>query len=200
MTLKLQKKLVLASGSPRRFDILKSAGYTFSVISKPVDESFPSSLPIEEVAEMLAVRKAKAIDEKDSLVLCADTVVIVENEVLNKPGDAQEAFEMLEKLNGKCHKVITGVALKNGKEIHSCSDETLVYFKTMTKQEITYYIDTYKPFDKAGAYGIQEFLGMVGIEKLEGSFYTVMGLPIHLVYELTKPYMLLDEMLVHGNA
>ncbi|SOE23956.1 septum formation protein [Spirosomataceae bacterium TFI 002] len=192
MPLKLSKRLILASNSPRRREIMENAGFVFSKEVRETDENFSERMDLESVASYLAEQKAKEFlkDNSDAIVLCADTVVICDGEIMNKPQDAIEAQEMLLKLSGKAHEVITGVAILLDGEIESFSDKTIVTFKHLNNNEIEYYIQECKPYDKAGGYGIQEFIGMIAIEKLEGSFYTVMGLPIHKVYEKLKPYLL----------
>jgi septum formation protein len=190
--LPLTRPLLLASNSPRRQQLLRDLGFDFTVSIRPTDELFPAKLPVEEVAEYLARQKAAEFisDCKDKLVLCADTVVVVDNTVLNKPANAQEAASMLKLLSGKRHRVITGLALLDSDTIHSTSDTAIVYFKNLSDSEIEYYIHNFRPYDKAGAYGIQEWIGMIGIEKIEGSYYTIMGLPTHRVYEYLLPYQL----------
>lgn len=192
MPLKLSKQLILASNSPRRSEIMENAGFVFSKEVRETDESFSPKMELERVASYLAEQKVKEflVDNSDAIILCADTVVICDNEIMNKPQDAIEAQEMLLKLSGKAHDVITGVAILIEGKIEAFSDKTTVSFKHLNNHEIEYYIEECKPYDKAGAYGIQEFIGMVAIEKLDGSFYTVMGLPIHKVYEKLKPYLL----------
>jgi septum formation protein len=145
----------------------------------------------ELVPEFLSKQKVDQFTEygQDYIILGSDTVVIIDNQILNKPQSKDEAITMLTKLSGKTHKVVTGVSVKMGKEIQSFSDITRVHFSELSNAEIDFYIDQYKPFDKAGAYGVQDFIGMVGIDKIEGSFYTVMGLPIHKVYQHLKPYI-----------
>ncbi|NIJ53056.1 Maf family protein [Dyadobacter arcticus] len=186
----LQKSLILASNSPRRKQILSDAGFEFEVEVISTDESFPADLPIEEVAAYISKEKAIMFRNirPDHLILTADTVVIAENQVLNKPADFHEAFSLLKMLSGQSHQVITAVSLLSGDYLQTISDQATVYFRALEDSEITYYIEHYKPFDKAGSYGIQEWIGMVGIEKIEGSFYTIMGLPIQVVYQMLKPY------------
>ncbi|MFN8355657.1 MAG: Maf family nucleotide pyrophosphatase [Spirosomataceae bacterium] len=193
--MKLSKSLLLASNSPRRRQILSEAGFTFDVQVKPTDELFPSTMPPDEVPVFLAIEKAAAFDDlpDDTLLLTADTVVLINGEILNKPSDSDEAFVMLRKLSGQMHQVITGVCLRSNERIVTFADTTKVYFKELTDEEIRYYIKTCHPFDKAGSYGVQDFIGMAGIERIEGSFFTVMGLPIHRVYEALKPYVVWDE-------
>lgn len=182
--------LVLASGSPRRQQLLKDAGFTFSVRTKPVLEDFPEAMPAAEVPVMLALRKAEAFKEDitDQLILTADTIVIIDGLVLNKPVDEAEAFAMLSRLSGRMHEVITGVCLLSRDKTVTFSDLTQVYFKALSADEIGWYITQYRPFDKAGAYGAQEWMGMVGVEKIVGSYFNVMGLPVHRVYEALRTW------------
>jgi septum formation protein len=189
---KFSKKLILASQSPRRRELIEGLGIPFQVRTIPVDEDYPDSLPSGKVAAYLAEKKARAYQAtlgNDEWVLTADTIVIVEGNLLNKPRDREEALEMLRRLSGKMHLVITGVCLANQAQLFTESDTTKVFFRVLAEEEITHYVDTCLPFDKAGAYGIQEWIGYVGVEKIEGSFYTVMGLPLHLVYELLKKHL-----------
>lgn len=191
--IKLNKKLILASNSPRRKQILADAGFEFTVIVREIDESFSTEMSVAEVAEYLARKKAEVFSEISDqiIVLTADTIVAVDNLILNKPADKNGAADMLKKLSGRTHVVHTGVCLRVGNIENSFTDTTKVSFKSLTDNEIDYYIDTCKPFDKAGAYGVQDFIGMVGIDKIEGSYFTVMGLPIHRVYEALQPYIIL---------
>ncbi len=178
--------LVLASNSPRRQQLLRELGFKFSVKVRPTSEIFPATMPPIEVPAYLATQKADEfrVDIKQETILCADTIVVVDNEILNKPADATEARMMLKKLSGRAHQVITGICVMNGQSTQTATDVATVYFKTLTDNEIDYYIKNYSPFDKAGAYGVQEWIGMIGIERIEGSYYTIMGLPVHLVYRL----------------
>ncbi len=192
ITFPLSKPLILASNSPRRKQLLHDAGFHFDVQVIPTDESFPATLPSHEVAAYIASVKAEQFtgtDFNNKLILTADTVVVVDHSILGKPADQQEAFDMIKKLSGRRHEVITAVSLLAEGKITSLSDVATVTFRILKDWEIYHYIEHYKPFDKAGAYGIQEWIGMVGIERIEGSFYTIMGLPVHKVYELLKPYM-----------
>lgn len=177
---------------------MTDAGFLFTIETRPTDELFPDTMPADEVAEYLARQKAEQFlsdaEASNRIVLCADTVVILNNQILNKPQDEADARRMLQSLSGRTHRVRTGVAIlapsANGSpEMHSFTDETIVQFATLTNDEITYYIRECKPFDKAGSYGAQDFIGLVGIERLEGSFYTVMGLPTHRVYQALKAYV-----------
>jgi len=169
---------------------LKDAAFNFSVQPINADESFPSNLQAEQIALYLCEKKAAAFPDKlneDEILITADTIVWIDNIVLNKPVDEFEAKQMLQLLSGKMHQVFTGVCLTTNKSKISFTDETKVYFKSLTEEEILFYIRNYKPFDKAGSYGAQDWLGLIGVEKIEGSYFNVMGLPIHRVYkELQK--------------
>ncbi len=188
--LSLRYPLVLASGSPRRKQLMADAGFEFTIETRPTDETFPLTLPADEVAEYLARQKADQFgaDLGNRIVLCADTVVILDNHILNKPHDEADARRMLRLLAGRTHRVRTGVCILTPTETISFTDETTVLFAPLTDDEITYYIRECRPFDKAGSYGAQDFIGLVGIERLDGSFYTVMGLPTHRVYQALKRY------------
>ena len=169
---------------------MTDAGFAFTVETRPTDEVFPDTMPADDVAEYLACQKANQFraDLGDRLVLCADTVVIFDNQILNKPQNEADARRMLRLLSGQTHRVRTGVAILSPEGIQSFTDETTVQFATLTDDEISYYIQTCQPFDKAGSYGAQDFIGLVGIERLDGSFYTVMGLPTHRVYQALKAF------------
>ncbi len=169
---------------------MTDAGFAFTIETRPTDEHFPADMPVDEVAEYLARQKAERFtaDLGNRLVLCADTVVILDNEVLNKPADEAEAFRMVRSLAGRSHRVRTGVCLLSPEGMESFTDETTVFFAPLTDDEIRYYIRACAPFDKAGSYGAQDFIGLVGIDRLEGSFYTVMGLPTHRVYQALKRF------------
>lgn len=183
----LKYNVVLASHSPRRQELLKSLDVNFTVMVKEgVDEEYPATIKKKEIAEYLAVKKAKAylteIKRDNLLLITADTIVVCEGNILGKPADAVEAAEMLRLLSGRNHKVITGVAITTPDVQRSFSVKTKVFFKRISEEDIAYYIDRYKPFDKAGGYGIQEWIGMVAIDYIEGSFYNVMGLPVQQLY------------------
>lgn len=185
----LNKNLILASQSPRRQELLKGLGFTFSVKSLQVDESFPEDMKPELVARFLAEKKANAYRNelgKDELLITADTVVITQNKILNKPSNSLEAANMLRQLSGTKHQVITGVCIMDMGKKFVFDDTTLVFLNQLEEQEISYYINQFQPYDKAGAYGIQEWLGHAAIQKIEGSFYNVMGLPVHKVYQTLK--------------
>jgi septum formation protein len=178
--------LILGSQSPRRKALLEQLGFEFKQISLNADETFPADLPPKEVAEFLSRKKAAAgIDmlEADELLITSDTTVVLGRTILNKAADAKEARGMLERLSGKKHEVISGVCLSSKEKAISFSVSTAVYFKNLSNVEIDYYVEKFQPFDKAGAYGIQEWIGMIGVERIEGSFYNVMGLPVKEVFE-----------------
>lgn len=178
------KKIILASQSPRRKQLLEWAEVPFEVIVKETDESYPPSLPVEEVAIHIARQKAVAVQQDvnhSAIILAADTLVVLNAKIMGKPVDREEAIFFLEELSGQKHKVITGVCiLDNGNEI-VFADSTDVEFHKLSKDQIIFYVDKYKPFDKAGAYAIQEWIGVVGIKSVQGDFYNVMGLPVSRV-------------------
>ena len=182
-------KLILASASPRRQQLMKDAGFTFEVRLKNVEEKYPQELHLENVPEYLSKVKASAFREElkaDEVLITADTVVCIHDRILGKPVDRKEAISMLRELSGNRHLVVTGVSVTTRTEQLSFSSRTDVFFKHLSNEEIIFYVDTYKPFDKAGAYGIQEWIGYIGIERIEGSFYNVMGLPIQKLYETLR--------------
>lgn len=178
------RPVILASSSPRRQFLLKETGINFTIEKPQVDEDFPANMPVYEVARYLALKKAEFFRPRinNEIVVTADTVVILDQQIMNKPADKQEAMAMLSALSGNTHIVMTGVCIVSKEKEESFDDTTEVTFKTLTEQEIEYYVDNYKPYDKAGAYGAQDWIGMVAIEKIVGSHFNVMGLPIHLVY------------------
>ena len=179
-------KLVLASNSPRRRQLLTELGLTYEIRLLEVDEEFPPHLHRAEVAEFLAARKAAAYLSgltADEVLLTADTIVCLEDAVLNKPANVAEATAMLTRLQGRAHDVFTGVCLRTGDGRQVVfSDQTTVHFRPLSPAEISHYIATARPFDKAGAYGAQDWIGMVGVTRLEGSYFNVMGLPVHRVW------------------
>lgn len=179
--------IILASGSPRRQDLLEQLGLDFEVIVRPVVEDYPHDIEVDQIACFLSARKADAFEAsfytENTLLIAADTIVCLGNQVMGKPSGRDHAIETLENLSGKMHRVISGVSIRSRDKALDFSVSTNVFFKPLRKQEIEYYIDQYKPFDKAGAYGIQEWIGLVGVEKIEGSFYNVMGLPVLRLYE-----------------
>ena len=177
--------IILGSASPRRQQLLKDIGFTFKTVSIDADESFSVSLKAEQIPVYLAEKKASVYPAKlndNEVLITADTIVWVDNIVLNKPANEFEATQMLQFLSGKMHQVFTGVCITSNKKQVSFFDETKVYFKNLTEQEIAQYIKNYKPFDKAGSYGAQDWLGLIAIDKIEGSYFNVMGLPTHKLY------------------
>lgn len=178
--------IILGSQSPRRKELFEGLNLPFSVEVREVDELYPAEMQALEVPEYLAVLKAVPFKEDfkaDELLITADTIVLIESRILGKPMDYAHAFEMLKQLSGKKHVVITGVCITSQKKQITFSDHTDVYFKTLTDNEIDYYLTHYRPYDKAGSYGVQEWIGYVAIEKIEGSYFNVMGLPIQRLYE-----------------
>lgn len=176
--------LLLASNSPRRKELLTQLGYQFDIVKIDVDESYPSDLKPHEIAEYVSAKKAKAFDvNENEILLTSDTIVALDQKILLKPKDENEAFEMIKSLSGKVHQVYTAFTLKTVDSEISKTSKTDVEFSEISDEEVKFYIKTYKPFDKAGSYGIQEWLGMTKIKNISGSFYSVMGLPVDLVYE-----------------
>ncbi len=180
------RRLILASQSPRRRQLLSDAGLEYTLAERfECEEVYPADLPAAEVAEYLSRLKSEAYPEtlgERDILLTADTVVVAGDAVLGKPADREEAVAMLHRLSGCCHEVITGVALRDAERMRSFSARSKVCFRRLSDEEIDYYVDNFRPMDKAGAYGIQEWIGYVGIEGIEGSFYNVMGLPVQRVY------------------
>lgn len=182
-------KIVLASKSPRRQALIKELGIPFEIRTKEVDEVYPESLNIYSVPEYLAELKAEPITNSlgsSEILLTSDTVVIFNGEILGKPKDQVDAINMLSVLSGAMHEVVTGVSLRNNNKTHTFSVKTKVLFKELTRSEIEYYVQEFKPFDKAGSYGIQEWLGLIGVKQIEGCFYNVMGLPTNAIYTAIK--------------
>lgn len=183
-------KILLASNSPRRRELLHNLGYDFDAVSVECVEVFPDQMPAKEVAEYLSVLKSDAYNllEKDEILITADTTVVLGEEILGKPADEEDARLMLKKLSDKTHQVYTGITIRSIDKIISATDVADVDFDILNDDEINYYIKNFKPYDKAGSYGVQEWLGMAKIRQIRGSFYTVMGLPTHLVYRLLKEF------------
>jgi septum formation protein len=178
---------ILASQSPRRKQLLAWADIDFDVLVSEAEEDFPAEMDVQDVPVYIAQKKAVAVQEKIKLefpnhqgkwIIAADTIVVLENEIIGKPMDRADAITILQKLSGKTHRVITGVYLINATESRNFSETTLVHFHPLTLSQIEYYVDQYQPYDKAGAYGIQDWIGVVGIQGIEGDFYNVMGLPV----------------------
>lgn len=177
--------IILASKSPRRSELLEKAGFDFQIKTLDIKEDYPIDLEKASVPEFLARKKAhgsKSLIEKNQIIVTADTVVIHENEIFGKPRDYDHAYTMLKKLSGNTHTVITGVCILSTKKEISFSDVSKVKLANLTEEEIKYYVDKYKPFDKAGSYAIQEWIGICKIEKIEGSYSNIMGLPMQRLY------------------
>lgn len=179
-------RLILASQSPRRRQLLADCGLEYELAERyEVEELFPATMDADEVPVYLSRLKSEGypaeLAERD-ILLTADTVVIIDNEILGKPADEAEARAMLRRLSGRAHRVTTGVTLRSRDRVESFAVQSDVYFRTLTDEEIAYYVTRYRPMDKAGSYGIQEWIGYVGIERIDGSFYNVMGLPVQRVY------------------
>lgn len=183
--------VVLASKSPRRQELLKGMGVKFVTLTKETREDYPE-MPFEKVPEYLSRQKSLAFTDDELpegfLLITADTVVIAENEILGKPKDRADAIRMMHILSGKSHHVVTGVTVRSKDKMETFSANSEVTFAPLDEEEIAYYVDQYKPYDKAGAYGIQEWIGYVGISGLQGSFYNVMGLPTRMLYQTLKNF------------
>lgn len=181
------KKIILGSNSPRRKELLAGLDIEFEVDTRnSFEETYDPSTPIERIPEVLSEGKSYGFHRElsdDEILITSDTLVMCGDRVMGKPHSREEAFDMLRCLSGREHNVITAVTLRDSSGCNTLSDTAIVHFKELTDREIEYYIDNYKPFDKAGAYGIQEWIGYTGIGKIEGSYFTIMGLPVHLVYE-----------------
>jgi len=180
------KHIILASASPRRQELFKNLGINFTIKIKEIEENYPSNLKEEEITNYLAILKANAFEgeiNENEFIVTSDTIVWYKDSALEKPKNEKQAIEMLQKLSGTHHKVITSVCIKTTKVQKVFFDTTIVHFKHLSKDEISFYIKNYKPFDKAGAYGIQEWIGFIGVTKIEGSYFNVMGLPVHKLYE-----------------
>jgi len=178
-------QIILASGSPRRQSFMRELGIPFEIRLKPVEEVYPETLVGVEITEYLAELKAQAFANDlrtNEILITSDTLVWHENKALGKPGNTAEAFEMLQSLSGKTHEVITSVTLKSIAKTKTFTETTKVTFDILKPEAIRYYIENYKPFDKAGAYGIQEWIGLIGITKIEGSYTNVVGMPMQRVY------------------
>lgn len=185
------KRIILASNSPRRQELLRGLGVDFTVQVHPVDETVPDDLPSEYAAAYISKLKADSFPiplAENEIVITADTIVIVRGRILGKPKSEMEAFEMIKSLSGTTHTVMTAVTLKDSKRQITVEDEAKVSFRFLEEDEIWYYIRNFKPFDKAGAYGIQEWIGFTGVSSIEGSYFTVMGFPQHLVYQQLKKW------------
>lgn len=182
---------ILASASPRRKQLLEWAEIDFEIILQATDESFPPQLSPAEAAMHIAVQKAEAVyalTQSEKVIIAADTIVVLNRQIIGKPIDRADAVDILSKLSGQTHTVITGVVLKREKEIEVFYDETLVSFHSLTSDQIQFYVEKYKPYDKAGAYAIQEWIGVVGIKEIRGDFYNVMGLPVSRVVQALEKF------------
>lgn len=184
MSIQIKVPILLASKSPRRQELLKNLGIDFEVLARDVQEIIPDDMHPRAVAVLISENKAKSYDDLSNkyLVITADTIVALEDQVMGKPKNAEEAFKMLKKLSGRTHTVLTGVTLFHKGKFRSFSEETYVTFRRLNDSEINYYIENFKPFDKAGSYGIQEWLGMIAATRIEGDYYNVMGLPVAKLY------------------
>lgn len=182
----MMQKIILASQSPRRKQLLEWAEVPFDILIKETDESYPEGSSVSEVAIHIAKNKALAILQSNNInipVLAADTIVVLQNEIIGKPKDRVDAIQILSKLSGQKHAVITGVVIMQGQKEIAFADITEVEFYTLTEEQIIFYVDNYKPYDKAGAYAIQEWIGVIGIKSINGDFYNVMGLPVSKVVQ-----------------
>jgi septum formation protein len=182
-------KVVLASQSPRRRELLKLMGIDFEAVSADLDESFDPSLQAADIPSFLSEKKARFFQnqyDSKTLIIASDTIVWMNNQALNKPLSREEAEQMLRSLSGNTHEVYTAITVLLGNDVRTQCDCTQVTFQALSEEEIQYYIDVHQPFDKAGSYGAQDFIGLIGIAKLSGSFYTVMGLPTHMLYQMIK--------------
>lgn len=184
-------QLILSSASPRRQQFLNDLGLDFEIRLKPVEEVYPDHLMAAEVPDFLAILKADIFSNLNAneIVITGDTVVCFEDQVLGKPKNETEAFDMLQLLSGKTHEVISSICLKSSQKTEVTHAITKVYFKEFTEAEIWYYIKNFQPFDKAGAYGIQEWIGQIGVTKIEGSYFNVMGMPTHLLYSMLEKFI-----------
>lgn len=183
-----QYNIILGSNSPRRKELLAGLNVKFEIKTNDTDETFPDSLPIEEIPSFLALKKSAAYTlEKNDLLITADTIVVVDEKiVLGKPRDKENAIQILKMISGRMHKVITGVSIRSLEKQKSFHTITEVYFKELDDEEIEFYLENYRPYDKAGAYGVQEWIGYIGVEKIVGSYYNIMGLPIQKLYKELK--------------
>jgi len=181
------KKIILGSASPRRKELLAGLGFDFTVdTANNFEEVYSPQTPHERIPEVLSEGKSHGFHrelEDNEILITSDTLVLCEDHVMGKPHSREEAYRMLRLLSGRSHKVITAVTIRDNTKISTSSDTAIVHFKELTDKEIYYYIDNFNPYDKAGAYGIQEWIGYIGIEKIEGSYFTIMGFPVHLVYQ-----------------
>ena len=187
------KKIILASASPRRKELLAGLCVDFDVDTRNnFEETYSSDIEHEKIPEILSIGKSNGFHrplEENEILITSDTLVLCDGKVMGKPGSRDEAYQMLQMLSGQDHKVITAVSIRDHQRIQTFSDTAIVSFKLLTDEEIYFYIDNFKPFDKAGAYGIQEWIGYIGIERIEGSYFTIMGFPVHLVYKYLQDFI-----------
>ena len=187
------KKIILGSGSPRRKELLGGLDVEFTVdTGNSFDEVYSPGMPQEMIPEVLSQGKSHGFHRElasDEILMTSDTLVLCEGRVMGKPHSREEALDMLRLLSGRSHKVITAVTVRDSIRMKTVSDTAIVHFKELTDSEIEYYVDNYRPFDKAGAYGIQEWIGYMGINRIEGSYFTIMGLPVHLAYSLLLEFI-----------
>ena len=182
----INRPIILASKSPRRKQLLEAAGFQFTVKTKSINEIYPADMPVDDVAPYLAQLKAQAAKhfiQSNEILIASDSIVVLGNTIFGKPKDYEDAFQILKQLSGKTHRVITGVCLLSKEKEVVFSDVATVYFNELSDKEIDYYITNYQPYDKAGAYAIQEWIGFTKVAKIEGTYSTIMGLPINKVYE-----------------
>lgn len=190
----MEREIILASASPRRSQLLELAEIEFSVVVAHTDENYPDNLSPHQIAEFIAHSKAMAVvpvlipNEEGYTIIAADTIVVLDNQILGKPSDRENAIQMLGALSGKTHQVITGVCLLSGNEMQVFSEITEVVFHPLSKKQIEFYVDKCEPYDKAGAYAIQEWIGVIGIKSIKGDFYNVMGLPVSRVAEALRQF------------
>lgn len=181
------KRIILGSNSPRRKELLAGLDIDFKVdTNNHFKEEYSTDIPHEQIPEVLSEGKSYGFHrplEEGEILITSDTLVLCEDRVMGKPQSREEAIDMLRHLSGKAHKVITAITLRDNNISHTCSDTAIVYFNELSDSEIKYYVDKFRPYDKAGAYGIQEWIGYAGIGRIEGSYFTIMGLPVHLVYQ-----------------
>lgn len=182
------KKLILGSASPRRQELIRTIWFDeIEIVSSNMDEYFSEDIPKEYVAEFLSIEKSNNLFShlklESDILITADTVVLIDQQILNKPQDRNDAIRMLKMLSNNSHTVITGVTIRNLDTMHSFSEKTKVYFQNLTREQIEFYIDRFHPYDKAGSYGVQDFIGMMGVRRIEGCFYNVMGLPTSELYK-----------------
>jgi nucleoside triphosphate pyrophosphatase len=185
-------RIILASQSPRRKQLLEWACLDFDVLVSESDESYPAGIPVDEVPVFIARNKALAVQQKlakEKIIIAADTIVVLGNEIIGKPANREEAVRILHSLSGKKHLVITGVVLRKGAQEISFQDTTSVWFHHLSLPQINFYVDKFHPYDKAGAYAIQEWIGVIGISKIEGDFYNVMGLPVSRLMKELQPWL-----------